>query len=44
MNGGKFTLTLNFHYSYKRNQKILHEYYLNKDNMIIENNKNENKK
>tara|TARA_R100001129_G_scaffold114102_1_gene78742 strand:+ start:254 stop:1114 length:861 start_codon:yes stop_codon:yes gene_type:complete len=44
MNGGKFSLTLNFHYSYKRNQKILHEYYLNKDNMIIENNKNENKK
>ena len=44
MNGGNFSLTLNFHFSYKRNQKILHEYYLKKDNMIIENNKNENKK
>ena len=40
LNGGQFSLTLSFHYVYKRNQKILHEYYLKKDDMIVENDKN----
>ena len=44
LNGGQFSLTLSFHYSYKRNQKILHEYYLKKDDMIVENDKNNKEK
>ena len=40
LNGGQFSLTLSFHYVYKRNQKILHEYYLKKDALIVENDKN----
>ena len=42
LNGGQFSLTLSFHYSYKRNQKILHEYYLKKDDLIVDKNKKEN--
>ena len=42
LNGGQFSLTLSFHYVYKRNQKILHEYYLKKDALIVENDKNKN--
>ena len=44
LNGGQFSLTLSFHYVYKRNQKILHEYYLKKDDMIVENDKNKKEK
>ena len=44
LNGGQFSLTLSFHYVYKRNQKILHEYYLKKDDMIVENDKNNKEK
>ena len=41
LNGGQFNLTLSFHYVYKRQQKILHQYYLKKDDMIVENEKNQ---
>ena len=44
LNGGQFSLTLSFHYVYKRNQKILHQYYLKKDDMIVENDKNKKEK
>tara|TARA_R100001440_G_scaffold6925_2_gene13935 strand:+ start:1438 stop:2322 length:885 start_codon:yes stop_codon:yes gene_type:complete len=44
LNGGQFSLTLSFHYVYKRNQKILHEYYLKRDDMIVENDKNSKEK
>jgi len=44
LNGGQFSLTLSFHYVYKRNQKILHEYYLKKDDLIVENDKNKKEK
>ena len=44
LNGGQFSLTLSFHYVYKRNQKILHQYYLKKDDLIVENDKNNKEK
>ena len=44
LNGGQFSLTLSFHYVYKRNQKILHQYYLKKDDLIVENDKNKKEK